>query len=59
MGGFRDLLAWLLAWKASRSLGEYYRVAAGHVHSCGSQQRLGRAAGQIHTSGTVAGQIDG
>ncbi len=59
MSGFRDLLALVLGWKASRSLRSYYRVDAGQVHVPGIQQGTQRAAGLIHTSGSIAGQIHG
>jgi len=59
MSGFRDLLALMLGWKTSSPKWPGWRVAAGQVHAGGADQRGGRPAGQLHTSGTTAGQVYG
>jgi hypothetical protein len=64
MGGFRDLLALLLAWKStSPGAGPPYRSVAGQVWHTGAHVGghyvPGQQAGQVFTPGRVAGQIHG
>lgn len=52
-GGFRDLLAWLMPWRANYTpypVDGPYGVAAGQIAVGGA------AAAQLFTAGTMAGQ---
>lgn len=62
--GFRDLLAWLFAWKSSRRFtpaGGPYDVAAGEANAtaaaCGAVEHAGSVAAATFCTGAACGGV--